>query len=229
MISRKIVVCGIALLGLFHAAAASAQPRWGRERLPSAGACFYEHIDFGGRYFCTRPGERLSSLPGGMGDEISSVRIFGSGEVIVFKDKNMHGRSARFATDVRDLRRGGWNDQISSIEVGHGAGGGGGDRGDNGWHGDRPPVWGRGPIPRQGACFYEDADYHGSYFCMPRGGDYRSMPSGFNDRISSIRVFSSGVRIYQDRDFHGRSTEIRHDMNNLRGNWRDTVSSIRVF
>jgi hypothetical protein len=64
---------------------------------------------------------------------------------------------------------------------------------------------------------------------VPRGGTYTSLPRGFNDRISSIRVIGGGVRIFQDRDFRGRSTEIRSDVRDLRGSWRDTVSSMRVY
>jgi len=37
------------------------------------------------------------------------------------------------------------------------------------------------------------------------------------------------VRIFQDRNFSGHSKEVRKDTKDLRGEWRDTVSSIRVF
>jgi hypothetical protein len=84
-------------------------------------------------------------------------------------------------------------------------------------------------MPREGACFYEDKDFRGMYFCAPRGATYASLPRGFNDRISSVRVFGADVRIFQNQNFQGRSTEIRSDAPNLRGNWRDNVSSIRVF
>jgi hypothetical protein len=223
MISRKTIVIIIGLFCVFRAEVASAQPRWGRERMPQAGACFFEDKNFRGRYFCVRPGERLQSVPRGMGDKISSVRMLGAAEVTVFRDEDMRGRSARFIGDVRDLKREGWNDQISSVEVGRGAGG-------RGWRGDRPPVWGTSEtMPREGACFYQDANFRGQYFCAPRGATYTALPSGFNDRISSIRVFRSEIRIFQDRNFGGRSTEIRSDVPNLRGNWQDKVSSIRVF
>jgi Peptidase inhibitor family I36/Beta/Gamma crystallin len=229
MINRKSIVCVIGLFCLFRAEAASAQPRWGRERLPQAGACFYEDINYGGRYFCVRPGERLGSLPPGMGDKISSLRLVGSAEVTVFRDSNMRGRSARFSSDVRDLRREGWNDQISSIDVGSGDRGFRGGRDDRG-RGERLPIWGRTEsMPREGACFYEDANFGGQYFCVARGATYTSLPQGFNDRISSVRVFRARVQIFQDRNFGGRSTEFRSDVPNLRGNWRDSVSSIRVF
>ena len=237
MISRKTIICAIALFCLSLDEAASAQPRWGRERLPQAGACFYENINFGGRHFCVAPGERLRSLPSRMGDEISSLRLVGAAEVTIFRDKDMRGRSARFSSDERDLRREGWNDQISSLEVsGRDLRGRGNDRsrgddrrGDERSRSDRTPLWGREVQPRAGACFYRDTDFRGPYFCVARGDTYAALGRGFNDSISSIRLFGSGVRLYQDRDYRGRSTEIRSDVRDLRGSWRDNVSSIRVF
>jgi hypothetical protein len=223
LFSRTHSTILVAAISLLTAHAASAQqPRWGRERLPDTGACFYEDHDFRGRYFCVRPGDRLASLPSGMSDQISSMRLVGANEVTVFKDRDWHGRSARFIGDVRDLKREGWNDQISSIRVARGSGGG--------WFPDRPPVWGNQRPPREGACFYEDANFHGKSFCAPRGATFTSLPSGFNDRISSIRLFGGAeVRVFQDKNFSGRSNEVRKDAHDLRGNWRDTVSSIRVF
>jgi hypothetical protein len=35
----------------------------------------------------------------------------------VFRDEKFKGPSGHFLTDVRDLRKQGWNDQISSIRV----------------------------------------------------------------------------------------------------------------
>jgi len=240
--TKSALVIAFGLISLCGATAASAQPRWGRERMPQSGACFFEDRNFGGRYFCVRPGDDLRYVPSGMNDRVSSIRLLGTSAVTVFKDKDLHGASTQFTHDVGDLRRGGWDDRISSIAVsnyrnGNGNGNGRGrerERGDRddygypGWNQDAP-VWGREAYPREGACFYEDVNFRGQYFCVPRGGTYASLPRGFNDRISSVRVFGSGVRVYQDRDFHGRSTEMRRDVTNLRGHWRDTVSSIRVF
>jgi hypothetical protein len=247
--TRTSLVTITGVLSLFLAQSASAQPRWGRERVPNEGACFYEDANFRGKYFCIRQGEQLQSLPSGMSDRISSLRLMGSSEVTVFRDAGMRGRSARFINDVRNLKGEGWNDQISSVEVSNGRdysgyGGWGQDRArgrdqnngrdqnrDRGWgNANRTPVWGRNEqMPREGACFYEDADFRGQYFCVPRGATYTSLPRGFNDRISSVRVFGADVRIFQDSNFRGRSTEIRSDMRDLRGNWRDNVSSLRVF
>jgi hypothetical protein len=233
MMSRKTIVAIIGLFCLFLAQTASAQPRWGRARMPEAGACFFKDINFRGEYFCVPRGDRLPSIPSGMGNEISSIRVLGAGEVVVFKDNNMRGRSARFTRDVSDLRRGGWNDQISSIDVGGGGGGGGypGEhRGGGGGGGVGVPVWGRNEaMPRAGACFYEDANFRGQYFCVQRGASYPSLPRGFNDRISSVRVFGVRVEIFKDINFRGRTSQFRGDVRDLRGSWKDDISSIRVF
>ncbi|HEV8396221.1 MAG TPA: peptidase inhibitor family I36 protein [Vicinamibacterales bacterium] len=90
--------------------------RFGRGPTPNAGACFYRDPDFQGEYFCVRAGDVIEVLPRDMNDQISSIRTFGRTEVRVFQDSRFEGRSARF-DDVRNLRREGWNDRISSIRV----------------------------------------------------------------------------------------------------------------
>jgi hypothetical protein len=244
MIRRSAIITAVGFVCVLVSSTAWAQPRWGRERAPNQGACFYEDVNFRGDYFCVREGDRLPSLPSGMGDKISSVRVFGSSEVTVFRDAGMRGRSARFIDDVRNLKGEGWNDQISSVDVtsgrdysgfggygnsGRGRARGRVDRDRRGW-GDRTPVWGRNEaMPREGACFYEDANFRGQYFCVPRGATFTALPRGFNDKISSVKVFGAEVRIFQDRNFRGRSRELRGDTPNLRGDWKDDVSSLRVF
>lgn len=199
----------------------TAQIRWGRGPVPRLGACFYEDADFRGQYFCVGRGEDVGVLPEGMNDRISSIRIFGDADVIVFQDGRFRGGSARFSTDVRNLQREGWNDSISSLRV-EGSRWGGRDR-------DRPPVWGNPSIPREGVCFYENADFRGRYFCVPRGASYAELPSGFNDRISSIRVMGSRLTIFEDANFEGRSVRIDSDVPDLGRRWNDRLSSFRVF
>jgi plasmid stability protein len=91
--------------------------RWGRERFPRDGVCFFKDPSFRGDYFCARSGDSLGSVPDDMNDRISSIRIFGRAEVTVFRDVRFSGRSARFETDVRNLKDEGWNDLISSLRV----------------------------------------------------------------------------------------------------------------
>ena len=139
-------------------------------------------------------------------------------------DHNMSGKTARFVASQRNLRDTGWNDQISSLEVfpAH-RGGGGGER-------ERERLeWGRAPQPREGACFYEDNNFKGRYFCVQRGGEYASLGGEFNRAIRSIRVFNgASVRIFLDRDFRGRNADVNHDVSDLHGMWRDNIESVRV-
>jgi peptidase inhibitor family I36 len=230
MSSHKTFVCMTAIVCLLQAGIASAQ-HWGHERMPESGACFFKDIEFAGDYFCLRSGEVLRSMSRGMNDRISSIRVFGGAEVTVYIDRDMHGRSARFTNNARDLRREGWNDLISSIVVGRGFGDRDRDRGrdrDRDFA-ERGPAWGHEEFPRAGACFYRDAGFRGDYFCIPRGGSYTSLSPEFNNSIRSIHVFGADVRIFLDRDFRGRAVDVRRDVSDLRGMWRDTISSIRVY
>ena len=108
----------LAVVGLFLAlpALASAQ-RWGRERFPEAGACFFQDSNYRGDYFCVRAGDDVGRVPNDMNDEISSIKIFGRAEVFVFRDIRFGGDSARFSSDQRNLKREGWNDRVSSLRV----------------------------------------------------------------------------------------------------------------
>ena len=200
----------------------SQQRRRNRDAMPRAGVCFFEDTNFEGDYFCVRPGETLAQMPPGMNDQISSIRVIGNVEVTVYRDVRFDGPSTRVFTDVSDLRRDNWNDEISSLRVTNASSAR--DRG-------RGPVWGRETAPREGACFYQDVSFRGDYFCVPRGASYARVPPGFNDGISSIRLIrASGVMIFRDFDFDGRSTRVTSDVPDLRrGAWNDRISSIRVY
>jgi hypothetical protein len=222
MINRRAVLLLITVLGVGRAGLASAQPVWGHERYPNSGACFYENANWEGRYFGVRDGERVSEMPPGMNDKISSIRLFGNAEAAVWRDHNMSGKTTRFVTSQRNLRDTGWNDQISSLEVFPAHRGGGPVEGGR-------LEWGHAATPREGACFYEDNNFKGRYFCVGRGGEYAALGPEFNRAIRSIRVFSGAtVRVYIERDFRGRTTEVRHDVTDLHGVWRDNIESISV-
>lgn len=199
-----------------------AEKRWGSGEIPRAGVCLYENSNFRGQYFCVESDEDLSKMPRDMRDRISSIRIIGNVGAIVFRDEKFKGPSGRFLTDVGDLRRQGWNDQISSIRVTKTAAA---------WAGGRFPAWGRESLPREGACFYRDKSFKGDYFCVPRGGSYAEVPSEFNDKISSVRLIrASGVLVFADRDFEGRVAPLSSSVADLRrGVWNDKISSFRVF
>src|SRR5262245_33668274 len=84
--------------------ALQAQIRWGQGPSPRAGACFYRDVNFRGEYFCIPRGERLNAIPRDMNDRISSIRMFGGADVTVYQDSRFRGPSARFNTDVRNLK-----------------------------------------------------------------------------------------------------------------------------
>lgn len=144
----------ILFLSLVAATATDAAAQiWGRPAVPRVGACFYEDINFGGRYFCTTIGGSSGHLRGGADDDMSSIQIFGNAEVIVYKDSNFKGSSRVFTRSVRDLRTSGFNDRVTSYQIGYrgqygganwgngraggayGGGSYGGSYGDDGWSG----------------------------------------------------------------------------------------------
>jgi peptidase inhibitor family I36 len=106
----------VVLTTLAIPSAAMAQ-RWGRPPFPGSGACFFQDSDFRGDYFCVPAGEDVGRVPDEMNDRISSIRVFGRAEVIVFGDIRFRGGSARFDRNIRDLRDERWNDRISSLRV----------------------------------------------------------------------------------------------------------------
>lgn len=114
--NRAAIAVVLASVAALVATPASAQ-RWGRERTPRDGVCFFEDYDYRGDYFCVRTGESLGTLPDGMNDRISSIRVYGRGEVEIFRDTRFGGRSRRFDRDVRNLKSEGWNDRISSVRA----------------------------------------------------------------------------------------------------------------
>ena len=89
---------------------------------------------------------------------------------------------------------------------------------------------GGGSLPRDGACFYEDTNYRGQYFCVQAGDAVDTMPSGANDRVSSIRVLGrAGVRVYRDSRFRGETLQLNSSVRDLDDeDFDDTISSVRV-
>lgn len=110
---RALITIG-ALLALPSAVMAQ---RWGREKFPQSGACFFDDADFRGDYFCVAAGADVGKVPDDLNDSISSIRVFGKAEVVVFRDVRFSGGSTRFSSSIRNLKDEGWNDRISSLRV----------------------------------------------------------------------------------------------------------------
>lgn len=86
----------------------------------------YEHADFRGGSLTLGVGELIENLTRarfsngeGMNDRISSIRIEGDAQVIIFQDAGFRGGFRRIAHSVSDLSESapGWNDAISSLRV----------------------------------------------------------------------------------------------------------------
>ena len=84
--------------------------------------------------------------------------------------------------------------------------------------------------PRNGACFYEDVNFGGDFFCVRTGGRLDRMPSGMNDRISSIRTFGRAeAQVYRNNSLGGGSARFSNDAEDLRqDNWNDQISSVQI-
>ena len=113
------IVLGAAFL--LSVAPAYAQ-RWGRGPTPRSGVCFYEDINYGGRYFCSAAGTTTPQVSRSDNDAISSIRIFGNAVTTVYRDPNFRGQSRVIDSSVSDLRSLSFNDRISSYQVDSGRG-----------------------------------------------------------------------------------------------------------
>lgn len=98
-------------------------------------------------------------------------------------------------------------------------------------------TWNSRPNPRRGACFYTTAPFSGNHFCVRSGDRLPALPGDFGDNISSIQTFGGArVRIFNDRNFTGGSTQIDRGVADLRNvpfrgghTWNNRISSIVVY
>jgi len=186
--------------------------------------CFYQDINYGGQSFCVVGDSANTTLvPSGWNDQISSIYIQGYASVDVYQDINYGGQHLTLSSSVADIRSYGaqWNDMISSYVI----------------RASRPgPGPGPGPYPGPGpgeVCFYEGANFSGQSFCMVPGQyNPNLVPSGWNDRISSVYVQGdAGVVVYQDINYGGTNIFINRSTADLRQDgpqWDDFISSMNV-
>jgi hypothetical protein len=95
-----------------------------RPTTPRHGACFYREVNARGDYFCMSRGDRLSVLPPGYDNQISSIQVWGNVTVTFYVNPNFSGPSGTTRSSIWDLRNTripgmfqNWNNQISSIVV----------------------------------------------------------------------------------------------------------------
>lgn len=103
----------------------------------------------------------------------------------------------------------------------------------NAWN----PSWNQRPNPRRGACFFTTAPFRGNKFCVRAGDKLPMLPGNIGDNISSIQTFGGArVRVFNDRNFRGGSTEVPGSVPDLRAmrfrdghTWNNRISSVMVF
>lgn len=224
-----LMVAGLSLT----TAPAFAQGRDRSDNRDSDRVCFYRDVEYQGPSWCYRAGDEIADLRN-RGNEISSIRIVGRVRVIVWDNEEFMGASDEFDRDVPDLRlrvmdgRRDWNDRIDSFQVlgsGRGRGGFFGNIGRN----DRDDRDNR--PSRDRICVYEDINYGGRSQCWNADEEERNLQGrGWNDRISSIRVFGRArIEAYRDADYRGQRLRLDRDAPDLGAiNWSDQISSFQV-
>ena len=195
--------------------------------------CFYRDVQFEGPSWCYRPGDELADLRD-RGNEISSIRIFGRARVIVYDLDEFMGAADEFDMDVADLRlrnmegRRNWNDRIDSFQVV------GPDVVEAAVRRVRPQRSrdDRDNRPaRDRICVYEETNYGGRSQCWTVDEDVNNLSGlGWNDRISSVRVFGRArVELYRDSNYRGGRIRLDRDAPDLGPmNWGDQISSFQV-
>jgi hypothetical protein len=179
------------------------------------GACFYMDENYGGDTFCLNAGEERQELDGRFNDRISSIRIFGQAQVVVYEHRNFGGASKSFRGDASNLQD--WNDKITAIRVQS-----------TGSRDEHSGFRGNANEPRNGACFYVDADYRGDRFCFNSNESQPYLRDRLNDRISSIRIFGRAeVTVFGEPNFNGPRRTFRQDVPNM-SIWNDRISSFRI-
>ncbi len=90
--------------------------------------------------------------------------------------------------------------------------------------------WGGGRLPREGACFYRDINFRGTYFCVEAGDELDSLPRGANDEVSSIRIFGGAeVSVHASTRLRGDARQFTRDVRDLtREGMNDEISSVQV-
>lgn len=243
----KLRLLAIAVISLGMVAPVFAQGRG--HRMQPARACFYEHGDYQGRSFCLNAGESAGTMPAGFDRTITAIRLYGDAVVTAYRDRNFGGDRWVVDTDVRDTRyvaNGAWNDRIRSVRVDlrddrrddrasrdydHDR-----DRDrdhDRGRDHDRDRDRNDWRNMRAGACFFLDGDFKGQSFCLRPGEQATTMPAGFDNQITAMRVFGDAVvTVYRDRNLRGDHQTYTSTVRDFRfidgGRWNDRIRSIRV-
>jgi hypothetical protein len=106
------------------------QSRYPEQQQLSEGVCVYDHPNYQGRSQCWSGNETLSDLrrQGNWSDRISSIRVFGRSEAVVYRETGLRGASFVVTRDIPNLAQisgsgsRSWDHQISSMQIENGRG-----------------------------------------------------------------------------------------------------------
>ncbi len=166
--------------------------------------CFYVDPNFAGNAFCAAAGQSNLNLGPPWNDALSSIRVGTNATVTVCGDPNLAGWCQTYTDNVNltSFR----NDTISSYRV---------------FAASAPPA--------TRVCFFESANYAGASFCINDGQSYATLPAGWDNRITSIRVESgSTVQVCRDTEFWGWCEQLTASVPQLFGDRNDAISSVRT-
>ena len=115
--TRRILTSDTPNLGNFNDKITSIEVTGNRSRGSEAGdrVCFYVDRDYQGEEFCVDGNASQRKIAERYNDRISSVRISGRTQVVVYEHENFGGARRVLTNDTPGL--GDFNDKITSIEV----------------------------------------------------------------------------------------------------------------
>ncbi len=175
--------------------------------------CFYADFDYLGDFFCVRMGQSDTNLDTDWNNRISSLKVGATARIEVCAEFNFAGWCQDYVDNTPRLGSP-RNDAISS------------------WRAVAATTPTPTPPPTPPvtqACFFENANYTGASFCMVAGQAFPTLPTTWNNRISSIRITGVlAVQFCADFNYNGWCEEIQTSIAQLPSIRDNAASSVRV-
>lgn len=206
VLPSALVVATAALSGT-----ASAQFGWG------GGVRLYTGANFRGQSVSVR-GDTPSLVPLGINDRVESIQIPNGQQWEVCVDVDYGNQCQILEGSVADLNSMGWGGRISSLR--RVSGGYASNRRYGGAVGTSGVV--------NGATIFTNPNFGGQAYTL-RGAMPNLVPSGLNDKISSIQIPDGEAwEVCQDVDYGGGCQVVTGSISDFRSmGWNDRISSLR--
>jgi hypothetical protein len=207
-----VLPCALVVATAALGGTASAQFGW------RGGVRLYTGANFRGQSVTVRE-DTPSLVPLGINDRVESIQIPNGEAWEVCVDVDYGNQCQLLEGSVADLGAMGWGGRISSLRRVSG-GGYASNRRYGGAVGTSGVVG--------GAVVFADPNFNGQAMTL-RGAVPNLVPSGFNDKISSIQIpDGESWEVCQDVDYGGTCQVVTGSISDLRGmGWNDRISSLR--